>query len=151
MEKKDISKTFLSDKPIKMFPIPQYNKAIIGKDNRFEYIIVPISKEEDEYIRQGFLKEDGVFTLRTGDYVVGSEDMILFGKPFENTVKVERKLDTIMSNQQPLVVRTPLDEKNLKIGNKLNTGATPITAFRYHVCTIGRPEYILLFKNVRRN
>ena len=145
MEKNDIPKAILSDKPVKMFKMPKHPHLVIGKDSRYKYYITPITEVEHHNIKEQFKSKDG-FIVRTGNFVIGSQDIVLFGKPFENAWAVEHKIESIIPDS-PLAIPTPIDEKNMLVGNKLNTGPTRMSAFRYYVCLIGKPEYILMFRS----
>ena len=149
--KKNITDKYPSSRPLKMYPMPKYDKMIVDRDARFDYLLIPITEELTSEIRKKFMTEENGFVLRTNGYVIDSDSILSFGKPLENDAIAERKLENIIKSKDTLAIPSPIDEKNLKVGNRINTAASRYQAYRYYVCLIGKPDYVLLFKNARNN
>lgn len=147
----------LKEKPVIMKPMPRFKKIVLGEVRGVKYVMIPISKYDTDYIRNDFefladpsiddKIKDKIGPLDINGYTVFHKAVVLYGRSDElDNPKVRAKFDDIITHHASLTVPTPIDLKNLKVGNKLNTGATGYQYFLYALGLIGNPSDVLIFK-----
>jgi hypothetical protein len=107
--------------------------------------MIPLSSAELDKLRTSFLAEEDTFLVDIAEFVVKSQNVIMFGSTKDWDKLIETKLSDIIT-KNPLVVRTPLDKEKLLVGNNLNTGATIKMVFDYNLATLGNPDNIIIFR-----
>ena len=134
----------MTKKKEKMWNIPQFSMVIIGTKKAYKFVLVPISEEKDNEIRQKFLTEEA-FIVDIGDYRIRDIDIVMYGDAHKNSKKIENKIaDVVTSNS--LVVPHPIDAENLMQGKKVLTGVDVVRFYEYQLLVLGKPKYTLIFK-----
>ena len=129
-----------------MKPIPRFNRIILHIDNKYKYLMYPISKDQVNDIKQLFLT-NSVFNIEIDIHTVYNSDIILFGKSNENSIRIENELaKLIKSKGGVLSIPSPIDLKTMTQGNKLIPGVTPYRVFQYNVYILGNPDNVIIFK-----
>ena len=149
----------MKEHPTIMRKPPLFDKIVIGKIRNKKYILTGITENLVNIIRESFENisdKDPSFSIRVGDDVISSDDVIVYGNSLEDVFEdgkstymdhhIEMKLRDIITHHAALTVPTPVDLKNKLVGNKLNTAATIGQAYLYYLLLIDVPDNIIIYE-----
>ena len=140
---------YIHENKIIMKPMPHFDHIILHKDYKYEYLMYPITKYRLDKIKQDFLANNTWFDVNIENYIVRSDDIIIFGKSNENPIKIENELSRlIVSKGGALTVPSIIDKDNLLQSNKITTGVSAHRVFEHKLCLIGNPANVIIFRNL---
>lgn len=145
----------LTQRKVTMKKLPRFDYIVLGKSTKKKYYMTAITDAEVEQLETNFAilydntiepdnKKDFIF--ETGNFVISSKDIILYGistdKPDDTVIK---KLDDVITHHAALTYPSIVNLNNLTCSDTLTPGGSSYKYYMYALGMIGAPKNIIIF------